>query len=165
MFKEISAKDISGNAIKMIADEWMLISAGNEDGFNMMTASWGFLGEMWNKDCVIAAVRPQRYTMEFLEREDYFTLSFYGEQKDLHAVCGRQSGRDIDKSAATGLIPVFSDDTVYFEQARLVLVCKKRYCGQLKADGFTLGDCAELYPADDRHNMIIGEIVKVYEKV
>ena len=137
----------------------------NEQGFNMMTASWGFIGEMWNKDCVIAAIRPQRYTMDFVDREEYFTLSFYGDLKEIHTVCGRQSGRDIDKAAATGLIPVFSDDTVYFEQARLVLVCKKRYCGQLKADAFTLGDCGELYPQDDRHNMIIGEIVKVYEKV
>lgn len=164
MFKEISAKEISGNMIKMIADEWMLISAGDEQGFNMMTASWGFMGEMWNKDCVIAAIRPQRYTMDFVDKHDYFTLSFYGERKDIHTVCGRQSGRDIDKAAATGLTPVFSGDTVYFKEARLVVVCKKRYCGQLKSDGFTLGDCGELYPQDDRHNMIIGEIVKVYEK-
>ena len=58
MFSEISAKEISGNIIEAIANEWMLISAGNENGYNMMTASWGFMGEMWGEDCVIAAVRP-----------------------------------------------------------------------------------------------------------
>ena len=164
MFREINPKDIDGNAIKMIADEWMLISAGDGNGFNMMTASWGFVGEMWNKDSVVAAIRPQRYTMEFVDKSDYFTLSFYGDRKDIHAVCGRQSGRDVDKAALTGLTPVFSDGTVWFEEARLVLVCKKRYCGQLRSECFTLGECAELYPADDRHFMIIGEIVKAYEK-
>lgn len=164
MFYEINPKDIDGNAIKLIADEWMLITAGDESGYNMMTASWGFVGEMWNKDCVIAAIRPQRYTMDFVDKSDYFTLSFYGDRKDIHAVCGRQSGRDVDKTALCGLTPVFSDGSVFFEEARLVLVCKKRYKGQLSKDGFTLGDCQELYPADDRHNMIIGEIVKAYEK-
>jgi len=163
MFREINPKDIDGNAIKMIADEWMLISAGDSEGFNMMTASWGFLGEMWNKDSVVAAIRPQRYTMEFVDKSDYFTLSFYGDRKDIHAVCGRQSGRDVDKAALTGLTPVFGDGTVWFEEARLVLVCKKRYCGQLRPECFTLGECEELYPADDRHYMIIGEIVKAYE--
>ncbi len=165
MFREINPKDITGNFIKMISDEWMLISAGNKDGYNMMTASWGFVGEMWNKDCVVAAIRPQRYTMKFVEENDLFTLSFYGDRKDIHTVCGRQSGRDVDKTELTGLTPVFSDGTVYFDEARLVLVCKKRYQNQLMADGFTLGDCKDLYPADDRHNMIIGEIVKAYEKV
>ena len=164
MFKEINPKDIGGNFIQMISDEWMLISAGDKNGYNMMTASWGFVGEMWNKDCVVAAIRPQRYTMKFVEESDLFTLSFYGDRKDIHTVCGRQSGRDVDKTALTGLTPVFSDGTVYFDEARLVLVCKKRYQNQLASDGFTLGDCKDLYPADDRHNMIIGEIVKAYEK-
>ena len=61
MFKEINAKEIEGNLIKAVADEWMLISAGNEKGYNMMTASWGFMGVMWNNDSVVIAVRPQRY--------------------------------------------------------------------------------------------------------
>ena len=164
MRKKINPRDVKENAIKMIAEEWMLISAGDEGGFNMMTASWGFMGEMWGADSVVAAVRPQRYTMEFIEKSDLFTLSFYGDRKDIHAVCGRQSGRDVNKAALTGLTPVFTDGTVTFEQARLTLVCKKRYCGQLRPECFTLGECAELYPADDRHYMIIGEIVAAYEQ-
>ncbi len=164
MFKEINPKDIKENLIQMIANEWMLIAAGDENGYNMMTASWGFAGEMWNKDSVVAAIRPQRYTMNFVDKSDYFTLSFYGDRKDIHTVCGRQSGRDVDKTALTGLTPVFKDDTVYFDEARLVLVCKKRYKGQLQSDGFTLGECKDLYPEDDRHYMIIGEIIKAYEK-
>ncbi len=164
MWKEVNVKEIEGNAVKMIADEWMLITAGNQNKYNMMTASWGFIGEMWSKDSVVIAVRPQRYTMDFLKQEDYFTLSFYGDKRDIHAVCGSKSGRDVDKTALTGLTPVFSDGTVFFNEARLVLVCKKRYCNRLSPEAFTDGDCKELYPADDRHFMLIGEIVKTYVK-
>ena len=114
MFKEITAKEIKDNLIKAIADEWMLISAGDEKNYNMMTASWGFAGEMWGSDSVIAMIRPQRYTMELVEKNDYFTLSFYGDKKEIHKVCGSMSGRDVDKTELTGLTPIFSDNTVYF---------------------------------------------------
>ena len=165
MFKEISAKEIKDNIIKAISDEWMLISAGDENGYNMMTASWGFMGEMWGADSVIAMVRPQRYTMEFIDKSDYFTLSFYGENRDIHKICGSKSGRDVDKTALTGLTPIFSDNTVYFDEARLVLICKKQYVGKLSEENFT--DTAPIdkwYPDKDYHNMIIGKIHKVLIK-
>ena len=72
MFKEISARDIDKNLISAIAEEWMLITAGDQNGYNMMTASWGFAGEMWGNDSVIAMVRPQRYTMEFIDKNVVF---------------------------------------------------------------------------------------------
>ncbi len=164
MFKEINPKEIDGNFIKAIADEWMLISAGNEDGYNMMTASWGFAGEMWGNDSVIAMIRPQRYTMEFVDKNDYFTLSFYGENKDIHKICGSKSGRDVDKTTLTGLTPVFSDSTVYFEEARLVLVCKKQYIGRLEEDCFIDKEPLKWYTDKDYHYMIIGKIEKAFIK-
>lgn len=166
MFREITAKDIKDNLIKVIADEWMLISAGDESGYNMMTASWGFMGEMWGNDAAIAMVRPQRYTMEFINSNDYFTLSFYGDNKAVHKVCGSESGRDVDKTALTGLTPVFESDTVYFEQARLVLICKKQYVQRLEEDCFVVKEPNEKwYPDKDYHYMIIGKIEKVLQKV
>ena len=131
MFKEINPREIEGNLIKAIADEWMLISAGDKNNYNMMTASWGFAGEMWGADSVVAMIRPQRYTMEFVDNKDYFTLSFYGDKKDIHKICGSKSGRDVNKTELTGLTPVFQNDTVYFDEARLVLICKKQYVGRL----------------------------------
>ncbi len=163
MFKEISAKEIDGNLIKAIADEWMLIAAGDESGYNMMTASWGFVGEMWGSDCAVAMIRPQRYTWEFVDKNDYFTLSFYGDRKDIHKVCGLKSGRDVNKTELTGLSPVFSDETVYFDEARLVLVCKKQYVGQLNADSFTDKEPLRWYN-DDLHYMVVGKIEKVLIK-
>lgn len=162
MWKEISAREISGNLIQMIADEYMLIAAGDAQGFNMMTASWGFAGEMWGADCAVAMIRPQRYTMEFVDRCDRFSLSFYGENKAVHAVCGSRSGREVDKAAATGLTPVFADGTVYFEQARLVLVCKKLYVQRLDPACFVdPAPDARWYPQQDYHNMVIGSIERV----
>ncbi len=164
MFREISAKEIKENLIKAIAEEWMLISAGDQEGYNMMTASWGFAGEMWGNDSVIAMIRPQRYTMKFVEENDYFTLSFYGEEKQIHKVCGSQSGRDVDKTALTGLTPVFEDDTVFFEQARLVLICKKQYVSRLEEDCFTDKEPLKWYNDKDYHYMIVGKIEKVLIK-
>ncbi len=163
-FREISARELNENFIKNIADEWMLIAAGGKDSYNMMTASWGFMGEMWGSDCVVAAVRPQRYTMEFIEKNDYFTLSFYGDKKEIHKVCGSLSGRDVNKTELTGLNPIYSDNTVYFDEARLVFVCKKQYVSPLIADGFCDKAQLEKWYNNDLHNMIIGKIEKVLIK-
>ncbi len=164
MFKKISAKEIKGNLIKAIADEWMLISAGSKDGYNMMTASWGFLGEMWGNDTAIAMIRPQRYTMEFVDSQDYYALSFYGDNKDIHKICGHKSGRDVDKTALTGLTPIFDNNTVYFEEARLVIICKKQYVGTLNENNFTDAEPLNFYKNKDYHKMIFGKIEKVLIK-
>ena len=161
MFKEISAKEIKDNIIKAISEEWMLITAGNREKYNMMTASWGFAGEMWGNDSVIAMIRPQRYTMEFVDNNDYFTLSFYGENKAIHKVCGTKSGRDVDKTKETGLTPVFADNSVYFKEARLVLICKKQYVQALEENCFTDKEPLKNYGENDYHYMIIGRIEKV----
>ncbi len=161
MFKEINAKELKENFIKLISEEWSLITAGDESGYNMMTASWGFAGEMWGNDAVMAVVRPQRYTMEFIEKSDYFTLSFYGDNRAVHKVCGSMSGRDVNKTELTGLTPVFDDNSVYFKQARLVIVCKKQYVQPMEEKFFTDRECLKWYDNRDYHYMIIGKIEKV----
>jgi len=163
-FVEISAKEINKNAISLISQEWALVTAGSSDKFNMMTASWGFLGEMWGKDCAIAMIRPQRYTLEFINNSDYFTLSFYGDNKVVHKVCGSKSGRDIDKAKESGLVPIFDNGAVYFEQAELVIVCKKLYASQIEKESFIDKECLKWYPDNDFHKMFVGEIVKVLKK-
>ena len=96
--KKIAPKDIDKNVIKLIGQDWMLVTAGDQEKFNMMTASWGSMGYLWNKPVVMVFVRPQRYTFEFTEKKDEFTLSFFDE-KYRHAlnVCGSVSGRDVNK--------------------------------------------------------------------
>lgn len=163
-FKEILPTEIEGNVMDMISNEWMLISAGNRNSYNMMTASWGFMGEMWGKKCAVCFIRPQRYTLEFVEREEYYTLSFYGENKDIHKVCGSKSGRNTDKTREAGLTPVFGGESVYFEEARLVLICKKLYKDEIREESFIDESCLKWYPEKDYHKMYFGEIVKVLVK-
>lgn len=162
IFKTINPKNIKDNLIKCFSEEWALITAGNADSYNMMTASWGFAGEMWGEDSIAVVIRPQRYTMEFIDKNDYFTVSFYGDRKDIHKICGSKSGRDINKTAETGLTPLSNDKYVYFKEARMVLVIKKQFVQQLSPDGFTDKSIIDKwYPENDFHNMIIGKIEKV----
>ena len=80
MLRNIDPKQIVGNPFTMIGDQWMLITAGNGECCNTMTASWGGLGVLWNVSVATCYVRPQRYTKEFIDREEYFTLSFFGPE-------------------------------------------------------------------------------------
>ena len=169
--KEIPYSQLTMNPMTLIAKEWMLLTAGTKDrGYNTMTCSWGHLGSIWGHSgglpTSVCYVRPQRYTKEFVDREEYYTLSFFDpEYKKALGYLGSHSGRDEDKVAAAGLTPVFLDDTTTFAEAKLVLVCRKLYRAPLLEEGFVdksvLEDC---YPKRDLHDMYIGEITKVYVK-
>ncbi len=163
--KEINIRDIKKSAVELISDGWGLVTAGNEEKFNTMTVSWGGLGEIWGKDAVFIFIRPQRYTYEFLEKEDIFTLSFYGsEHRDALRICGSKSGRDIDKAAVCGLTPVFADGGVTFEQAEYTLVCRKMASQFIDPAGFEDSSIENNYAQKDYHKVYIGEILKVYQK-
>ena len=142
----------------------MLISAGDEKNHNMMTASWGFSGEMWGKDCFIAAVRPTRHTYKFLEENDTFALAFLGKGHPSHKICGALSGRDIDKVKETGLTPIYSDGTMYFDEARLVVILKKIYTQDIKPECFLDKSLDEKWYNDDYHTLFFGEVIKVLTK-
>ena len=161
MFKEIKACDIKGNVIDMISREWMLVTAGNRQNYNMMTASWGFMGEMWGENAVSIMVRPQRYTMEFINNSEYFSLSFYGDNKKIHNVCGSLSGRDVNKTELANLTPNFCEKAPYFCEARLVIICKKQYVQKLDKNCFTDKAPLNKWYKDDLHYNIIGKIEKV----
>lgn len=159
--KEINIKELGKNAVSLFDDNWALLTAGNTESYNTMTVSWGAMGELWNKDVCFCFVRPQRYTYEFIEREEYFTLSFFTENyKKALAFCGRNSGRDVDKAKETGLTAKAEGDSVSFEEAEIILLCKKVAFQDIRPEGFldSAIDSA-CYPDKDYHRMYIGEIV------
>lgn len=167
-YDKLEASDLPDNVIQLIGKEWMLVTAGNENSFNTMTASWGGIGWLWNKPVAFVFVRPERYTYEFIEESDYMTLSFLGEaNKKIHAVCGSKSGRDTDKVKATGLKPVFTEQgNVLFEQARLSLECKKLYTDTIKPECFLDKESLEKWYDDAHggfHKMYIVEIENIWE--
>ena len=112
---------VKEDVFKLIGSDWMLVCAGKKEGFNMMTASWGGLGWLWNKPVAFIFVRPERYTHEFIEAEERLSLSFFTEaQREALKFCGSKSGRDFDKCRETGLSAVeLESGTVTFASTKL----------------------------------------------
>ena len=131
-----------------------------------MTASWGGVGVLWGKNVVTTYIRPQRYTKEFVDAQDVFTITFFGENyRKALALCGKVSGRDADKIKEAGLTPYFVDGTTAFEEAEMVLVCRKLYADEIKPEKFIATENDERwYPEKDYHTMYIAEITKVLVK-
>ena len=167
--KKISVSELKDNMFDAIGKEWMLVTAGTPEKFNMMTASWGGTGILWGKPVAFIFIRPERYTYEFIEKGDTLTLSFLGEaHRDIHKICGSQSGRDIDKVAATGLKPYVTENgNIAYEQARLVLECKKLYADFIDADNFVDKLLINRWYGEGHggfHEMYILEIQNVFVK-
>ncbi len=149
----------------LIGKEKLLVSAGISGDFNTMTASWGTMGVLWNKNVFNVVIRPQRYTYQFFEREDYFTVSVLKPgMEDAYRICGTKSGKDCDKVSLAGLTPYFDGNAVTFEQARLAIVCKKIYIQDFDPKGFLDLQIEKNYPIQDYHRLYCGEIVEVLEQ-
>ncbi|MBQ7603099.1 MAG: flavin reductase, partial [Clostridia bacterium] len=116
-------KDIVKILCDKLNDEWALLTAGNKKKFNSMTISWGSFGVLWFKNVVTVYVRPERYTLEFLQKQDYFTVSFYDKKykKDLQ-ILGTKSGRDTNKMQEISLTPKFLDTGITFNEASQTFV-------------------------------------------
>jgi flavin reductase (DIM6/NTAB) family NADH-FMN oxidoreductase RutF len=166
-FKWINPLEIKDNVFKAIGDDWMLITAGDKESYNTMTASWGTLGILWNLPVAICFIRPHRYTYIFTEKSSHYTLSFFREEyRDALKFCGSKSGRDYDKAAKTGLIPFSTElGNISFEQSRLILECKKIYADDLKTNNFIIRELINKnYPKKDFHRFYIGEVVNVFTR-
>lgn len=164
--KDISEVGKDFDVFAKIGSEWMLVTAGTPDKFNTMTASWGFAGIMWNKPCALTVIRPQRYTKQFIDSNDFFTLSFFPDDyKKALGICGSKSGRDCDKVSEAGLTPMSAEESMSFEEASLVLVCRKLYASELRESDFIEKVIIpQQYSTGDFHTAYIGEIVAAYTK-
>lgn len=163
----ISLSELKENVFSAIGKDWMLITAGDKENSNTMTASWGSMGVLWNKNVATIYVRPTRYTYEFLEKSDYFTLAFFSEEwRDALTLCGTKSGREIDKVNECGFSLAYGvGDAPYYQEARLVLVCKKIYAQDMKPECFLDPTADEThYPNHDYHRLYVGEILEVYQE-
>ena len=167
MFKAIDPTELTQNPFSLIGEQWMLVTAGTADKCNTMTASWGGVGVMWGKPCATIYLRPQRYTKEFVDAGEYFTLSFLPEEyRKALGYCGSKSGREVDKFKECGLTVAAAQGAPYVEEAELVLVCKKRYAQPMSPE-FLTGERdiqSRWYPENDWHTLYIGEIVEAFVK-
>lgn len=163
---DFDVESLEENVFRRIGEEWMIVSAGDAAGYNMMTASWGGLGVLWGRRVSFCFVRPSRYTYEFMERAEVFSLSYFAEAyRATLSYCGEHSGREVDKAAETGLTPIRDPlGAVYFAEAELVLVSRKIYFQDILPNQFLDATIADNYPDGDYHRMYIGEIIRSLRK-
>ena len=167
MMTKINLKDFDENVFQAVGHEWMLVTGGTIGHFNTMTASWGGLGVLWGKNVAFVFIRPERYTFEFLEQNDYLTLSFLGDKfREIYNICGTKSGRDTDKIKATGLVPQSTEQgAVTFQQARLTLVCRKLYADDIRPEHFIDKECLTRWyndkPGGSLHKLYVVEICDI----
>ena len=174
-FVEKNIREFSGTPFDRIRKGWMLITAGNaqsdKSNWNTMTASWGGLGVLWQRDVAFVFVRPSRHTFGFINSASVFTLSFFDEtHRAALNLCGGKSGRDIDKASAAGLTPVYFSGgpvggAVSFKEARDIIICKKIYAQNIDPALFLdVQSIEENYHGKDYHRFFIGGIVGYFVK-
>lgn len=154
--------EINTDIFSYFNKRWALLTAGTKESFNEMTISWGGMGTLWGKPVVTVYVKPIRYTWQFMENSDVFTVSFYPEEyrKDL-TLLGELSGRDGDKIARTSLTPEYLSEGVTFAQAEVTLVCRKLYAQDLVREAMPEDVRNTVYATEDPHRMFIGEVIDI----
>lgn len=140
----------------------VLLVVGDADRANMMTISWGTFGIMWGRPIMMVMVRPVRHTWSFLQSSPEFTVNWMHEEwEDALRICGTQSGRDIDKFAATGLtaVPGGVVATPVIAQSELSLECRALCHTDLQPEQFLDPTLHDMYPNKDFHGLFFGEIL------
>ncbi len=147
--------------------QWLLLTCGDfsTGEFNGMTVGWGSFGTMWSKPFAQVVVRPIRYTYGFMERYDTFTLcAFPPEYRSALQLMGTKSGRDGDKIAQAQITPIESSQVAApgYEEAELVVECRKLYWDDLEPSHFLDPTIENSYPQQQYHRVYFGEIVAIW---
>lgn len=164
--KKIDINNFSVNPFTKIGTDWMLVTAESGKKVNTMTASWGGFGFLWNKNIAFIVLRPQRYTKEFIDSSNEFSLSFFDEQyKNTLAYLGKVSGRNEDKITNSNLHISYENNIPTFEEASMVITCKNLYKQCLSPDCFIDKSLDILnYPNKDYHTLYLAEITGIFIK-
>ena len=165
-WKNISPLELNESIFRLIGKDWMLITAEKDGKANTMTASWGGAGVLWGKNVVFAFVRHSRHTLGFMDAADRFSLTFFPEEKrQTLAYCGKVSGRDADKIAVSGLTLIHQEGAPCFEEARLIISCRKLYAQDIVPEAFVDADLLPAWYGDsDFHRMYVGEVLSVLSR-
>ncbi len=154
--------DFKAESFNIFDKSWAVLTAGNKQDFNSMTISWGGLGTLWGKPAATVYVKPVRYTHEFMEKSDCFTISFYNEKyRNALMIFGSLSGRDCDKAAKAGFNPVFLDNAVTYKEADKTLVCKKIYRQDMDLRYIPKDVAGSFYKSEAPHTIYIGEVLEI----
>lgn len=151
------------NPFTLIGNDWMLITAQKDQKANTMTASWGGLGVMWGKNVAYVVIRNSRYTKEFVDSADGFSLSFFDKSlKSALKYLGAVSGRDEDKIQNSKMKLAYHNEIPFFDEAHTVFICRKMFAQELTKEHFIDLEIDEKwYKTKDYHVLYIAEITDV----
>ncbi|MBQ7501944.1 flavin reductase [bacterium] len=167
------------NAYKVFGifhNQWAAVTAGSPEHFNSCTVGWGSMGTLWSKPVITVYLHPSRYTNDFMKDSGEFTVSFFpAEYKKALGILGSRSGRDCDKTKASGLTPVKMGESITYKEAELTFLCRKLYQHKMSKEDLA-PDIQELYrskpqafPVDENgewqpHWTFVGEVIAVEDK-
>lgn len=166
-FSSIQPEEFERSPFKMIGKDWMLIAAQKDGKVNAMTAAWGGLGVMWGKNVAFIVIRKSRFTKEFVDGANGFSLTFFDHEKygKMLGYMGNTSGREEDKIKRSGLNVLHHGDVPYFAESKTTMICKKLAMQPLPAESFLDMEIDEKWYGDkDYHDLYIGEVVEILEK-
>jgi flavin reductase (DIM6/NTAB) family NADH-FMN oxidoreductase RutF len=162
--------EFNTDIFKQFDKKWALLTAGNMESFNTMTISWGGLGTLWGKPVATVYVRTSRYTHDFMDANEFFSVSFYPEQyRNILGVLGSKSGREMDKFLELGLTPEEPEKISVpgIRQLPLTLECKVIYKQDQEPSAIFPEYDARYYAKGTRnegdyHTAYYGEITAAY---
>lgn len=153
------------DVFRKFSTQWGIVTAGSIDDYNCMTLGWGMMGNIWGHPgaALTIYVQPSRYTFQFMQKNDYFTVCFLPEEyRKAGEILGTLSGRDCDKVAAAGLTPLAMEHGVGFAQSELTFVCKKICAQQFDIDCVPEHMRNGMYSRLEPHYMYIGYVVDAF---
>lgn len=165
-YKKINIEQFPLQAFDAIGNGWILITGYKDGVVNTMTASWGGLGIIWSRAVATVYIRPERYTKQFIDQTDFFTITFFDEYKKELGVLGTKSGRDGNKIEEVGFNVEMIEDMPTFSQGTHMMICRTLYVDSLKPDKFKNEAFIErYYGREGFHDMYIAEITSVYQNI
>ncbi len=163
-FEAVPFEKVSFNAFEKIGKDWMLVAAEKDDKINAMTAAWGGVGIMWGMDVAFIFIRESRYTKEFIDGSDHFSLMTFDTSKfrNMLSYMGKVSGRDEDKIKKMGLTVEHIDGVPFFKEAAYAVICRKLFCQLIDPENIPKDICDAFYSNKDYHYMYVGKIERVF---
>ena len=167
-FKKFNVReDFTENGFQWFHDA-ELLAAGYKEKSNAMTIGWGGIGTLWGRTALTVYVAEKRYTKEFMDKAEYFTvMAFDVKDSKVLNYMGTKSGRDGDKAQTLGLHTSYTaNGTPYYTEATMVIECKIMYAAPFDSKYFKSDVPKNMYanfPAGI-HSMYIGEVINAWKK-
>ena len=172
IFKEIAPDEIDDNVFTLVGKDFPVVTVGNKDDYNSMTASGGGLVLLFRKPSTMLLFPQHRYTLQLIEKEQKYTLSYFSDEyKNQVMFLGSKSGRDSSKMQEVELTGMETPSgNMSFEEARLIMECKlSQIVVPHFPDDFYLQEdidyLTEPYKdAGEHRRYVFGEITTVWKK-